>query len=255
MFKPFLSALVLPPLGPLLLALLGLFLAWRRRRGGLALTALALVMLWVFSSHGTAVWLSRTVLKQYPPLAIGQLKSDQVQAIVVLGGGVLPQAPEYGQAHLRAETAARLRYGLWLARQSGLPVAFSGGRGWAAHATQTESEAEVAKRVARQDYGATLRWLESESRDTAENARLLAPLLQRNGVQRVALVTNAWHMPRAEAAFTKAGLSVTPAPMGYVLPDHNALLEWLPTAEGLLACRQVVREWLGITIARLGVGV
>ena len=255
MFKPFLSALLLPPLGPLLLALFGLFLAWRRRRGGIALILLGLVLLWLLSSHGTAVWLSRIVLKQYAPLAVSQLKAGQVQAIVVLGSGVLPQAPEYGQAQLRADTAARLRYGLWLARQSGLPVAFSGGRGWATHATQTEPEAEVAKRVAQQDYGATLRWLESESRDTAENARLLAPLLQRNGVQRVALVTNAWHMPRAVAAFKKAGLSVTPAPMGFVLPNENALLEWLPSAEGMLACRQVVREWLGITVARLGLGV
>ena len=255
MFKPLLSALVLPPLGPLLLALLGLFLIWRRRRGGITLTLLGLALLWVLSSHGTAVWLSRTVLTQYAPLAVSQLKSDKVQAIVVLGGGVLPQAPEYGQAQLRTETAARLRYGLWLARQSGLPVAFSGGRGWAAHATQTESETQVVKRVAQQDYGATLRWLESDSRDTAENARLLAPLLQRDGVQRVALVTNAWHMPRAAAAFTKAGLSVTPAPMGFVLPNENALLEWLPSAEGLLACRQVVREWLGIAVARLSPGV
>ena len=93
MFKPFLSDLVLPPLGPLLLALLGLFLVWRRRRGGIALTLLGLALLWVLSSHGTAVWLSRTVLTQYAPLAVSQLKSDKVQAIVVLGGGVLPQAP------------------------------------------------------------------------------------------------------------------------------------------------------------------
>ena len=70
MFKPLLSALVLPPLGPLLLALLGLFLIWRRRRGGITLTLLGLALLWVLSSHGTAVWLSRTVLTQYAPLAV-----------------------------------------------------------------------------------------------------------------------------------------------------------------------------------------
>ena len=251
MFKPLLSALLLPPLAPLLLTLLGFFLAWRRKRGGFALALIGLTLLALLSCHGTAVWLSRTVLPQFPPLATGQLKTARVQAIVVLGGGVLPQAPEYGQAQPRAETAARLRYGLWLARQSGLPVAFAGGRGWAAHGTQKDAEAEVASRVAQQEYGAKLRWLESDSRDTAENARLLAPLLLRDGVQRVALVTHAWHMPRAAAAFGLTGLDVTPAPMGFVLPNENIWLEWLPSAEGVLACRQVLREWLGLAVARM----
>ena len=254
MLKPLLSALLLPPLAPLLLALIGWLLAVKRKRGGLTLVLLALALLWLLSCHGSAVWLSRSILPQFTPLVIDQLKTGKVQAIVVLGGGALPLAPEYGQAQPRAETAARLRYGLWLARQSGLPVAFSGGRGWAAHATQTESEAEVARRVAQQDHGVTLRWLEADSRDTADNARLLAPLLKRDGVQRIALVTHAWHMPRSVAAFEKTGLVVVPAPMGFVLPDENQWLEWLPSAHGLLASRQVLREWLGMVVARVSAG-
>ena len=251
MLKPLLTTLILPPLAPLLLALVGWLLLVKRKRGGLHLVLLALSLLWFLSCHGSAVWLSRNVLLQFAPLAPSQLQTDKVQAIVVLGGGVLPMAPEYGQAQPSTDTAARLRYGLWLARQSGLPVAFTGGLGWAAHGSQTESEAEVARRVAQQDYGVTLRWLEAASRDTAENARLLSPLLKRDGVQRIALVTHAWHMPRAAAEFEKNGLVVIPAPMGYVLPDENPLLEWLPSAQGLLASRQVLREWLGLAVARI----
>jgi len=248
--KPLLTTLVLPPLGPLLLAALGGLLALRRKRGGLALAGLALALLWLLSCHGTAVWLARTALPQFAPLSLAQLKAGKVQAIVVLGGGLLPQAPEYGGPQPRAETAARLRYGLWLARQSGLPVAFTGGLGWAANEMQEVSEAEVARKVAQQDYGLTLRWTEAQSRDTSGNARLLAPLLQRDGVQRIALVTHAWHMPRSVAAFQKAGLSVTPAPMGFVLPLERDLLEWLPTAHGLLASQQVLREWLAQLVGR-----
>ena len=248
--KPLLTTLVLPPLGPLLLAALGGLLAIRRQRGGLALAGLALALLWLLSCHGTAVWLARTALPQFAPLSLAQLKAGRVQAIVVLGGGLLPQAPEYGGPQPRAETAARLRYGLWLARQSGLPVAFTGGLGWAANEMQEVSEAEVARKVAQQDYGLTLRWTEAQSRDTSGNARLLAPLLQRDGVQRIALVTHAWHMPRSVAAFQKAGLSVTPAPMGFVLPLERDLLEWLPTAHGLLASQQVLREWLAQLVGR-----
>lgn len=254
MFKPLLTTLILPPMGPLLLALLGLYLGSRRKRGGLALAFVALVLLWVMSCHASAVWLARSVLPQVAPLSIGQLKAGKVQAIVVLGGGVLPEAPEYGEAQPTAETAARLRYGLWLANQSGLPVAFSGGLGWTMNKRQTEPEADIARRVAQQDYGIMLRWLERESRDTAENARLLVPILERDGVTRVALVTHARHMPRSVAAFEAQGLAVTPAPMGFTLPQESDLMEWLPSAQGLAACRQVLREWLGITVVRLSAG-
>lgn len=248
--KPLLTSLALPPLAPLLLALLGLLLAFKRKRGGLALTTAALALLWLLSSHGTAVWLARHALPQFAPASAAQLKTSQVQAIVILGGGLLPEAPEYGQAQPGPHTAARLRYGLWLARQSGLPVAFTGGVGWAANGAQTDSEAEVAARVARQDYGVTLRWSEAAARDTSENARLLAPLLQRDGVQRIALVTDVWHMPRAAAAFERAGLAVLPAPMGYVVPVERDVLEWLPSAYGLLVSREVLREWLALAVGR-----
>jgi uncharacterized SAM-binding protein YcdF (DUF218 family) len=254
MYKPLLTAFLLPPLAPLLLALFGLLLAFskslHKRRTGLLVLSLALALLWLLSCHGTAVWLARHALPQFPPLSAAALQSSQAQAIVVLGGGLLPQAPEYGEPQPRAQTAARLRYGVWLARQSGLPVAYSGGVGWAAEGAQQASEAAVAARVAQQDYGVTLRWTEGQSRDTSGNARLLAPLLQHDGVQRIALVTDAWHMPRALAAFERAGLNVTPAPMGFVLPVEGDVLQWMPSAYGLLASQQVLREWLALGIGR-----
>lgn len=247
-FKPVLTSLALPPLAPLLLAWLGLGLAVARKRGGLALLAVALALLWLLSCHGTAVWLARHALPQFAPASAAQLKTGRVQAIVVLGGGLLPEAPEYGQAQPGPHTAARLRYGVRLARQSGLPVAFTGGVGWAAKGAQADSEAAVAARVALQDYGVALRWSEAAARDTSENARLLAPLLRHDGVQRIALVTDAWHMPRAVAAFERAGLAVLPAPMGFIVPVERDLLEWLPSAYGLMVSREVLREWLALAV-------
>ena len=249
--KPLLTSLAMPPLAPLLLALLGVLLAWRRQRVGLALAALSLAALWVLSCHGTAVWLARHALPQFDAVTAAQLRTGRVQAIVVLGGGLLPDAPEYGGAPQPSPvTAARLRYGIWLARQSGLPMAFSGGIGWAADGMQPASEADVAARVAQQEFGFALRWSEAVSRDTSGNARLLAPVLMRGGVQRIALVTDAWHMPRSVAAFQRAGFTVTPAPMAFTLPIESRLLQWLPSAQGLLASRQVLRECLGLAVGR-----
>ena len=249
--KPLITALVLPPMSLVLLALAGLWLAARKQRKGLVIAALALALLWLISCHGTAVWLARTVLPQFAPLTLAQLKSQQVQAIVVLGGGLFPEAPEYGQAQPSPATAARLRYGIWLSKQSGLPIAFTGGSGWSAKNDAQTSEAAVTARVAREDYNVTLRWLEAQSRDTSENARLLAPLLKRDGIQRVALVTDAWHMPRAAAAFERTGLRVSPAPMGFLLANHQGYIEWVPTVSGLSTSTRVLQELLGITVANL----
>lgn len=246
--KPLLTSLVMPPLSLLLLAFLGLLLASRKKRIGVPLAGLALVLLWIVSSHGTAVWLARHALPQVAPLTQAALKVARVQAIVVLGGGVLPQAPEYGQAQPGAATLARLRYGLWLAKQSGLPVAFTGGIGLAASSVQDTAEADVAARVAWQDYGMTLRWQESRSRDTSENARMLAPLLLGDSVHRIALVTDATHAPRATAAFERAGFRVLPAPIDYAFPTSSDALEWLPSASGLQASHQVLHEWLALVV-------
>ena len=248
--KPILATLVLPPAAPLLLALLGLVLAIRKKAAGLLLAFAGIALLWFLSCHAVAVWLAQTILPQYAPLTVPALKSGAVQAIVVLGGGVHPVAPEYGEAQSSPAAAMRLRYGAWLAGQTGLPVAFAGGMGWGAADAQVLSEGEVARRMAEQDYGLKLRWVDDRSRDTAENASLLRPLLQKDGVQRIALVTHAWHMPRSALAFERTGFTVTAAPMGFMLPSRNSALEWLPSSDGLDASRLVLKEWLALRIAR-----
>jgi len=250
--KPLLTSLAMPPLAPLLLAMFGVWLAWRKKRGGLTLAALSLAALWLLSCHGTAVWLAQHALPRFAPASSDAIKAGGVQAIVVLGGGLLPGAPEYGGApQLSSYTAARLRHGVWLARRTGLPLAYSGGVGWASAGVQLLPEAEVAARVALEDYGVKLRWNEGASRDTSDNARLLAPMLEQDGVRHVALVTDVWHMPRSVAAFKRAGLTVTPAPIAFVLPFERDVLQWLPSAQGLLASRLVLRECLALAVGRL----
>ncbi|WP_394790282.1 YdcF family protein [Rhodoferax sp.] len=249
--KPILTALVLPPAGPLLLVALGLL--WRRRVLGWLFGIAGLVGLWLLGCNAVAVALAQTILPQVPALApttaASTLQAGKVQAVVVLGGGIQPSAPEYGTAQPTADTLARLRYGVWLTRQASLPLAFAGGVGWANSGNTSASEGAVARATLAQDYGLALRWVDDQSRDTAENATQMQTLLARDGIQRIALVTNAWHMPRAQAAFERAGFQVTPAPMGFTLAQQRSLLEWLPTGHGLQGSREVLREWLALRVA------
>lgn len=247
--KPLLAALALPPAAPLLLVLLGLLAGRRWRRTGLLMAIGGVSILWMLSCNAIAVWLSQTLVQRPLPVAAADLRAGGAQAIVVLGGGVDADPPEYAEAQLSAPSAARLRYGVKLAQRANLPLAFAGGRGWSRGDAQTATEAEVAARTAKADYGHSIRWLESESRDTRENARLLSGVLQQQGVRRIALVTNAWHMQRARREFEAAGLFVIAAPMGYVTAGERPLLEWLPSAHGLASSRNVMREWLAMRFA------
>lgn len=239
--RSILATLALPPAGLLLLILLGLLLATARRRGpGLVIAAAGTVSLWFLSCHGAAMVLASTLLPQVPPVVPERLAG--VQAIVVLGGGVLRESPEYGAAQPNGQFAARLRYAAWLARRTGKPVAISGGVGWASAGSDLAPEGEVARWMLAQDYGLTPTWTDSASRDTHENAVRTRELLARDGIQRIALVTHSWHMPRAADEFERAGFQVLPAPAGFPAAQVRPLLEWLPSTDGLMLSHLVIRE-------------
>jgi uncharacterized SAM-binding protein YcdF (DUF218 family) len=254
-WRPILAALALPPAAPLLLMALGAVVRWRRRRLGTALVVLGFVALWLLSCNAVATWLSGTLLPRQQALApatvVATLRQHEVQAIVVLGGGVSPYAPEYDGPLLTAYTASRVHYGAWLAHESGLPLAFAGGLGWANAGTpEHPTEAQAVSAMLMRQGSPPPRWLDARSRDTAENARNMAALLRAAGVQRIALVTHAFHMPRSVRAFEALGLQVLPAPIGFVRRQQRALLEWMPSTYGLEASHNVLREGLALLMRR-----
>ena len=257
-WKPLLTALVLPPIPFLLLMLLGAR-GLRQRRGsgsgsvwGWFLILFSTLGLWLTATEGVARWAQPLLLTKSPVLTKDRVADLKLQAkttrmaIVVLGSGAEKYAPEYFDANLTGPSLERLRYGLWLNRQTGIPVAFSGGAGWAA--AEGPSEAEVAARIAAVDFKQPLKWIEIQSRDTAENAAMTVPVLQGAGVQKVLLVTHGWHMPRAMTSFKKvsgASMTIEAAPMGLARIDEVGPLDWMPSTHGFRRNRQVMHEWLG----------
>ena len=247
-WKPILSALVLPPAGPLLLAFVGVLLAMRRRGLGLTVATFGIVLAFALSTNAVALLLAPHLMPGVAPAKPQDVVN--VQALVVLGGGVLPEAPEYGAAQPAPHTLQRIRYAAWLARRTGKPLAFSGGMGWGASPRQEDAEGAVARRVLQEDYGLPLRWVEERSRDTAENAARMAEVLRPEKIVRIALVTDAAHMPRAAAEFRAAGFEVVPAPTDFPVVRSRPALEWLPSSHGAALNRYLVREWLGRLVRR-----
>jgi uncharacterized SAM-binding protein YcdF (DUF218 family) len=255
--KPVLSALVQPPGGLLLLlalALIGTARGRRLARWSRMAAFAALAGLWLIGCSGTAQWLQDRVLRAPAALTEAQWRALVAQdgsagptALVVLGGGRHGLAAEYALADLTDSSLVRLRYGVWLARRTGWPLAYSGGVGWAQEGGA--SEAEVAARIARDELGLPLRWQEGASRDTRQNARLTVPLLQADGVRRIVLVTHASHMPRALKVFREAapaGLTIVAAPLAHVGTEDRRVLAWLPSAHGLRSVHALLHECLGL---------
>ena len=263
-WKPLLSALLLPPVPLLLLLVLGTGLRRSAPMLGRLLIWSSLIGLWLSHCTVTGQWLEQGLLHPPPALSTEQLTQwrislgTQQSAVLILGAGRDPLAPEYGEADLNAESSQRLRYGLWLARQLGqAPVMFSGGNRHTA--TKGAPEAQTAQRVAERDHGRSLRWLETESRDTRENARLSLALLASTGAgQRLLsnggtlfLVTHGWHMPRAKRAFDeevarrKFIVRIVPAPMGLAEPDLSGVQRWLPSVQGYQRVYRSLHEWYG----------
>lgn len=251
--KPILTTLLLPAAsGPLLLLALSLWAlrAMPKRwsaRWPLFLSSAVSIGLWFISCPAVAVWLSVHALPQVSAVTPDSLKRQQVQAIVILGGGVESHTPEYGGANLSSASMARLLYGLHLSRATQLPMVFTGGQGWGGQGTQLP-EAVVADAVLARLHAPALRWQENQSRDTRENALMTATLLKAEGITRIALVTHAWHMPRSVRHFEVAGFSVLPAPMGYIQTNTLPILQWLPSGESLRESSWVLKEWLGIRL-------
>ncbi len=237
-----LEALILPPGGQILLILAGLLL-WRWRRWSLLLAGTGMATLYLFSTPYVA-GLLMTPLEPHAALTDADLKETRAQAILVLGGGRYEDAPEFGGDTANPLLLARLRYAAWLQRRTGLPIIVSAGT----RGTGGPPEARLARQVLEDELGARVSMLEEQSLTTWENARLTRPLLQQKGIDRVLLVTHAWHLPRALWAFHQAGVQATPAPTHFAHSPHATVnpVDWLPSAKALHTSYYALHEHLGL---------
>jgi uncharacterized SAM-binding protein YcdF (DUF218 family) len=244
------------PLGLcLVILILGLFCLWatRRQRLGKMLATLGTVLLLLFSSSlissGLLVPLEQRYSALLHPEAIswGPESSTSPKWIVVLGAGHVSDPRLPANSQISTTALVRLVEGVRLHKAvPGSKLLVSGGAVF-----DPVPEAEVMARIAEllgvkpQDIR-----LESDARDTAEEAAIIATMI---GKEKFILVTSAAHMPRSMALFRKRGLEPIPAPVDFQapIPPSSGPNRFFPGVGSLGRTQTAMHEYLGLAWAWL----
>lgn len=200
-----LKHMLLPPVLFGWLLVYGLVFFKRKPRRARAVLGIGVVSLYACATPWVADILLASVVDVSPTSA-----AQAPQAVVILAGGRTLEFDAAGgvkQARLGPSTSERVFEGVRIAREKKLPILVTSGKpdGF------DPAEAVVMRNVMQREFGVTPRWIEDASRNTVENAQFSAPMLKRDGIRSVILVTHGYHMRRARYLFEQAGLQVTPA--------------------------------------------
>jgi uncharacterized SAM-binding protein YcdF (DUF218 family) len=242
------TALISPLVFILAFTAAAALLAGRRRVAGWIVLGCSLFLFLAFSVEPGSDLVVRPLEDRYPALDLARLPAFDM--VVVLGAGSVDAAPdEAGGTALSREAARRVAWGAALARRAGVPLIVSGGRAWERGGGDAESTA-ARRFLERLGVPAGSIVEEPASRDTWENARRVLPLVPHGGT--VALVTSAYHMPRAVLAFEAAGVRFVPAPTDYRARRRRYdLLSFAPSFGCLAESFQAIREYAGLAWYRL----
>ncbi len=240
-FLQVLERMILLPGGPIFLLFVGIVFWWAKGIWWPTVLA-ALLLLWAALPVTTEVlWSWMDIPEPFDPAK----SKGREQAIVILGTHRYSRAPEYGgRDNLAGLGLERVRYGAWLQKRVHLPILVSG-RGY--RAPGERSEARIMQDILENEFGAQVEWLEEESHNTYENARYSATVLKQADIHHIFLVTHAYHMPRAQEAFERMGMKVTPASTVYfcTFGSEYAFLDWLPEQRAFHRNRLLIHEIVG----------
>ncbi len=228
----------------LLLASCALCARHRGERCGVGLPMAATLAV-VLAAHPYTAWvLIKGLERQVPVVPADAASVRAVDAIVILSGW-MRQGPD-GRPALAEDSVIRTLAGLDLYRQlGGRPVVVTGGptsRSGGVPLAQAMADRLVAEGVNPADV-----LVEAHARTTYENAVLTATLLRPRGGHRVALVTEALHMPRSIRVFEAQGFAVVPVACNYVaLRPPEFPMALLPGAGAAHGVQRGAHEWLGL---------
>src|SRR5262245_40268324 len=188
----------------------------------------------------------RTNLDQPPPPT----------GFIVLGGAEDGLVGRERKAPTLNEAGERIVETVMLARKfPEAKIAFSGGDAGILYPSDAEAKG-AASMLTDMGVARDRLILEGRARDTYENAVYLKTELDKLSLvgpgNRWVLITSAYHMPRAIAAFGHAGFDVEPWPVDYRTRGRADLTRpFDKVSEGLRRVDVAAREWVGLLAYRL----
>lgn len=218
---------------------------------------LAIALIWVAGNEWVASTLTRSLEWQYLPPE----EFPDADVAVILSGGTA--AKLYPRSTVEVDGAGdRVIYGAHLYHQGIVPkLMVSGGAVPYVGESITEAD-QMTELLLMLGVPEDAIWQETYSRNTYENAYYSREFLDEKGINRILLVTSAFHMPRSVMIFEQQGFEVIPAPTDYSItqegweqlwaPDFvDQLLNLFPSASNLNSTTHVLKEYLGLFLYRL----
>ena len=219
-------AWLLPPGLFLLVALAMLFLSYKTKKKFWLIVPL--LVIYLLSIRPVSSSIIKPLENCYVQPEITELNS--AQAIVLLGGGSCGGVKDFdGEG----------------------PIILSGGQVY----SYSASEADVEYRLLK-SCGVEESYLikDSQSRNTAENAKYTKQICAQRNFGKVVLVTSAYHMPRSVMLFEREGVQVIPCPTDYKTDKEMVLnaFTFVPNIFSLVNTTTALKEYLGIAAVKAG---
>ena len=232
------------------IGLLGLVLLctrFRRLASWLVVTSLALMAFVGMSPLGNVLLVP--LEQRFPPCDASRAPPT---GIIVLGGGISPELSLARGAVALNDAAERITVAVELARHyPEARIIFSGGTG------SLRSDAPLEAPFAVREFEALgiahdRITAEEQSRNTIENAVFARLLADPQPGERWLLVTSAFHMPRAIAAFRAADFPVEACPVDWrTRGPVDAMRPFFSFTTGLTHTDIAMHEWVGLLVYRL----
>ncbi|WP_440201754.1 YdcF family protein [Actinobacillus pleuropneumoniae] len=231
------TAIILPPFNALILWIFSLFLhKLQFKKLSYFCTALGMTILYICSTPYFSHQLIQAVTFS-EKLTIEDYK--KAQAIVVLGGGVRNSHELFGRYTIAAAPLERMRYAAYLHKQTGLPILVTGGS-----PEGREPEAKIMAQELHDFFNVSVKWVESASNTTEQNAILSKAMLKQESIDRIILVTNQWHMKRTKMLFEREGFNVLAAGTTAHQALDIGILPFIPQAQALQNSSIALKEWI-----------
>lgn len=213
---------------------------------GEIIVVFSIMWLWLWSAPAFTSCIGALLERGSPPIPVEEMET--ADAIVILGGGVMPAVsprlyPEVNSAGNRVLHAARLYKagkGQWIISS-----------GWTGASSLKESSQRANPTcVLLEELGVPSDAVLAEERSltTRQNARFTKELIEDHGFEKVLIVTSALHMRRALLEFQCVSTRLIPAPVDYRFVGNGKLTisDFIPSPRALDYGLEILHEIFGL---------